>query len=458
MEKVVHIIGGGLAGSEAAYQLAEKGFEVHLYEMRRGKKASSTPAHKTDKFAELVCSNSFGSQTDYSAPGQLKWEAEQMNSLILKCAQRAYVPAGMALGVDREKFSEYVTTEIKEHKNIMLHEEIITDWKDLDGFKIIATGPLTHKDLANNLMKHLDQDSLYFFDAIAPIVDTESINMDICWKADRYGRGTNDYINCPMTQEEYYHFIKELTNAKTSEFKDFEKEEIENTTYFEGCMPIEVMASRGVETLRFGPLSAKGLSQNPHKDDSRKENRPYAVLQLRQDNKEGTAYNLVGCQTKMTYSEQKRVFSLVPGLENAEYLKLGSIHRNMFINSPKVLDSTLCSKTDPTLFFAGQITGVEGYFESTCTALMVAHFINQRANDLPSNPPPRETALGSLLSFLNEERERYQPMNINFSLLPPMDVKRLPKQKKTDFKRYRKDQMLLRAKNELISWIQTTHK
>ncbi len=452
MEKVVHIIGGGLAGSEAAYQLAEKGFEVHLYEMRRNKK-SSTPAHKTDKFAELVCSNSFGSQTDYSAPGQLKWEAKELNSLILSCAKKAYVPAGMALGVDREKFSEYVTEAIKSHKNIMLHNEVISDWSNLKGFKIIATGPLTHKALAENLMKHFEEDSLYFFDAIAPIVDTESINMDICWKADRYGRGTNDYINCPMSKEEYDHFINELTHAPTMEFKDFEKEEIENTTYFEGCMPIEVMASRGHETLRFGPLSPKGLSQNPHKDDSIKENRPYAVLQLRQDNKEGTAYNLVGCQTKMTYSEQKRVFSLVPGLENAEYLKLGSIHRNMFINSPKVLDSTLCSKKDPSLFFAGQITGVEGYFESTCTALMVAHFVNQRANDLPSNPPPRTTALGSLLSFLNEERERYQPMNINFSLLPPMEVKRLSKQKKTDFKRYRKDQMLLRAKNDLKNWI-----
>lgn len=452
MEKTVHIIGGGLAGSECAFQLAEAGIKVNLYEMRR-KADTSTPAHKTDKLAELVCSNSFGSQTDYSAPGQLKWEADKLKSLILKCGKETSVPAGMALGMDRELFADKVTSTLVKHSNITLHAEIITDWSKLDGIKVIATGPLTHPELAKNLATHFGNDFLYFFDAIAPIVDTDSVNMDICYQANRYGKGDEgskgDYINCPFSKEEYETFITEIENAGKVEFKEFEK-----TNYFDGCMPIEAIVERGRETLRHGPLSPKGLRNHRYDEDDQR-HRPYAVLQLRQDNLSGTAYNLVGCQTKMTYPEQKRVFRLVPGLENVEFLKLGSIHRNMFINSPKVLNSDLSSKNDPNLYVAGQLTGVEGYFESTCTGLLVAKFITQKLNDEVFSAPPRETSMGSILNFLNEDREDFQPMNCNFSLFPPIEVEK-PKglKKKSDYKRFRRDKMLERAKVALEPWLQ----
>ncbi len=451
MTKPVHIIGGGLAGSECAYQLAEFGFKVFLYEMR--KSGLSTPAHKTNKCAELVCSNSFGSLTDYSAPGQLKWEAEKLNSLILEQAKLEHVPSGMALGVDRERFSKRVNDKIIGHTNITVIEEPVTDWSKLEGYKVIATGPLTHPELANNMAKHFGEDFLYFYDAIAPIIDTDSIDMDVCFKADRYGAGTNDYINCPMSKEEYFNFIESIKNAGKMEFKDFEKVE-----YFDGCMPIEAIVERGDQTLRFGPLSGKGLN-NPHYAEDDFRNRPYAVLQLRQDNQEATAYNLVGCQTKMTYPEQKRVFKMVPGLEKAEFLKLGSIHRNMFINSPKVLNKDLSSKKDPQLYFAGQLTGVEGYFESTCTGLMVAHFINQKENDLSFSPPPRETAFGSLLHFLNTERDNYQPMNINFSLLPTQTLTSDEKKnlkKKQEYKRFKRDKVLQHSRDSLNKWLKDT--
>ena len=450
MTKPVHIIGGGLAGSECAYQLANFGFNVFLYEMR--KSGESTPAHKTNKFAELVCSNSFGSLTDYSAPGQLNWEAEKLNSLILETAKMHHVPSGMALGVDRERFSAQVNEKITSHPNITIKKEIITDWDKLDGYKVIATGPLTHADLAKKMADHLGEGFLYFYDAIAPIIDTDSINMDICFKADRYDQGTKDYINCPMSKDEYFNFINSIKEADKMEFKDFEK-----TQYFDGCMPIEAIVERGDQTLRFGPLSGKGLN-NPHYPEEDMRNRPYAVLQLRQDNQEATAYNLVGCQTKMTYPEQKRVFRMVPGLEDAEFLKLGSIHKNMFINSPKVLNSDLSSKKDPELFFAGQLTGVEGYFESTCTGLMVAHFIRQREKDMTFTPPSRESAFGSLLNFLNTERDNYQPMNINFSLLPPQTLnnqERKEVRKKADQKRLKRDKALSVAKESFSNWLET---
>jgi methylenetetrahydrofolate--tRNA-(uracil-5-)-methyltransferase len=448
MEKVVHIIGGGLAGSECAYQLAQKGIEVHLHEMRRNPKVS-TPAHKTQKFAELVCSNSFGSQTDYSAPGQLKWEAQALDSLILKLGKKAAVPAGMALGVDRELFSELVSKELKNLGNIMFHDDPVENWSKLSGIKIIATGPLTHPALAQNLSEHFGSDFLYFYDAIAPIIDTDSIDMKICYKADRYGKGNGDYINCPFTKDEYEAFVTAIEDAEKVEFKNFEK-----TNYFDGCMPVEAIVERGRETLRHGPLSPKGL-RNPHFDEDDPRHRPYAVLQLRQDNINATAYNLVGCQTKMTYPEQKRVFRMVPGLKNADFLKLGSIHRNMFINSPLVLNKDLSSKKDSNLFFAGQLTGVEGYFESTCTGLMVSHFVIQKLNGEKFNPPPRASAFGSILNFLNEPKNDFQPMNCNFSLFPPIEVKR-PKEirKKSDFKRYKRDQILARAKDEIRFWLQ----
>ena len=448
MKKSVHIIGGGLAGSECAFQLAEFGFQVFVYEMRKAN--IQTPAHKTPKCGELVCSNSFGSMTDYSAPGQLKWEAEKLNSLILSTAKNHHVPSGMALGVDREAFSAEVNEKIEAHPNITLVSEMKSSWEDLEGYKVIATGPLTHPELSENLKNHLGDDFLYFFDAIAPIIDTDSIDMDVCFKADRFDQGTKDYINCPFSKDEYFAFIESIKQAEKVEFKEFEK-----TNYFDGCMPIEAIVERGDQTLRFGPLSGKGL-KNPHYPEEDMRHRPYAVLQLRQDNHEATAYNLVGCQTKMTYPEQKRVFRSVPGLENAEFLKLGSIHRNMFINSPKVLNKDLSSKKDPTLYFAGQLTGVEGYFESTCTGILVAHFINQKENDQAFSPPPRESALGGLLNFLTTEKENYQPMNINFSLFPPVEVSNQEKKglkKKADFKRYKRDKALSIAKTALETWV-----
>ncbi len=407
----IHVVGAGLAGSECAFQLAEFGFEVVLYEMR-GLKA--TPAHKTEDFAELVCSNSFGSQGEHSAPGQLKWEARQLNCLILKVAELFSVPAGQALGIDREKFANAVTKIISEHPRIKIEKKAIESIEQIPRPAVITTGPLTDEPLAHSLKTHFDQDFLYFFDAIAPIIDADSINTEIAWKADRYDKGTPDYYNCPLNKEQYFNFIKEIETARKIEPKHFE-----TTDFFEGCMPIEVMVERGPQTLRFGPMKPIGL------DDPKTGRYPFAVVQLRQDNKEATAYNMVGFQTRMAYGEQTRVFKMIPGLENAEFLKLGSIHRNLYIHSPKKLNSDLSSKKDPWLFFAGQITGVEGYFESTCVGLLVAHFINQKLNDRPFTAPPRETALGSLLNAITDpfKQDHFQPTNINFSLLPPLAEK-----------------------------------
>lgn len=404
----VTVVGAGLAGSECAWQLAEMGYQVELIEMR-GK--VQTPAHKTEKMAELVCSNSFGSLTPTSAPAQLKWEAEQLGSLILKAAKKAYVPAGQALGVDRELFSELVTGLIQGHPRITVSNRVVSSLDEIPRPAVIATGPLTHDDLSASLQKHFGGDFLYFFDAIAPIIDTDSIDMSIAWKADRYNKGTADYINCPLNKEQYFKLIEEIKNARKIEPKHFEI-----TPFFEGCMPIEVMVDRGPQTLRFGPMKPVGL------DDPKTGRYPFAVVQLRQDNKEGTAYNMVGFQTRMAYGEQVRVFRMIPGLENAEFLKLGSIHRNLYINSPKLLNPDLSSKNDPLLFFAGQISGVEGYFESTCIGLLVAKFLDQKLNNHPINRPPRSTALGSLLEAITDESraEHFQPTNINFGLLPPV--------------------------------------
>lgn len=401
----IHIVGAGLAGSECAFQLASLGYQVELYEMRD---KTTTPAHKTNLFAELVCSNSFGSQTDYSAPGQLKWEAEKLGSLILSSAKKSIVPAGMSLSVDRLVFSKLVTDTLSSLPNIRIHNNVIEDLDQLPRPTVIATGPLTHPKLSASMQKHFGEEFLYFYDAIAPIIDTDSINMEIAWKGDRWDKGTKDYINCPLTKEQYYHFVEEIKNSQKVEFKDFEK-----TPYFEGCMPVEAIVERGPETLRFGPMSPKGLF-NPNSNT-----RAYAVVQLRQDNLEGTAYNMVGFQTKMTYGEQARVLRLIPGLENAEFLKFGSIHRNLFINSPKLLNPDLSSRRDPLLFFAGQITGVEGYFESTCTGLMIARFLNQKLLGKPFVAPSRKSAFGSLLNAITiEQKENFQPTNINFSLFP----------------------------------------
>lgn len=411
MTKQISVVGAGLAGSECALQLATMGYAVTLYEMRG---VLPTPAHKTTDFAELVCSNSFGSQGEHSAPGQLKWEAAQLKSFILQAAQDFSVPAGQALGIDREKFAARVTELVEAHPNIKIERKAINSLNDVPRPTVIATGPLTHEPLAESLKEHFGDDFLYFFDAIAPIIDADSINTEIAWKADRYDKGTPDYYNCPMNKEEYNNFIKEIEMARKIEPKHFE-----TTNFFEGCMPIEVMVERGPQTLRFGPMKPIGL------DDPRTGRYPWAVVQLRQDNKEATAYNIVGFQTRMAYGEQTRIFRMIPGLENAEFLKLGSIHRNLFINTPKSLNKDLSSKKDPWLFFAGQITGVEGYFESTCTGLMVAHFLNQKLQDRPLSLPPRHSAFGSLLNAITDEFkiDHFQPTNINFSLLPPLEEK-----------------------------------
>lgn len=434
IKKKITVVGAGLAGSECALQLAEKGYQVDLYEMRGVK---STPAHKTTDFAELVCSNSFGSISEVSATGQMKWEAEKLNSFILAEAKKSAVPAGQALGMDRELFAKLVTEKIEYHPNIKIKRELITSLEQLPRPAVIATGPLTDESLAADLQKHFGDEFLYFFDAIAPIIDADSINTEIVWKADRYDKGTPDYYNCPMNKDQYFNFIEEVKKARKIEPKHFE-----TTNFFEGCMPIEVMVERGPQTLRFGPMKPVGLT------DPKTGRYPFAVVQLRQDNKEATAYNMVGFQTRMAYGEQTRVFKMIPGLENAEFLKLGSIHRNMYINAPKRLNKDLSSKNDPWLFFAGQITGVEGYFESTCIGLLVADFIDQKLSDKVFTPPPRNSAMGSLLEAITDpfRADNFQPTNINFSLIPPW-----PEEIKD--KKEKKLKQIERARTELETWI-----
>ncbi|MBE8221864.1 MAG: methylenetetrahydrofolate--tRNA-(uracil(54)-C(5))-methyltransferase (FADH(2)-oxidizing) TrmFO [Bdellovibrionales bacterium] len=436
--KKVSIVGAGLAGSECAFQLAEKGYNVTLYEMRD---KQMTPAHQTKDFAELVCSNSFGSQTNYSAPGQLKWEAEKLNSLILKIAKKYQVPAGMALAVDRKLFAKEITSHLKKHPNITIIQKAIDSLSDLKMPAVIASGPLTNKNLAKSLSNHLNTDSLYFFDAIAPIIDAESINWDKVWLANRFDDVEKDYINCPLTKEEYFNLITEIKKADTLEFKNFEKKDLElikNTPYFDACMPIEVIISRGDLSLRFGPLSPKGLT-NPHSKE-----KSFAVVQLRAENKNKTSYNMVGFQTKMSYPEQKRIFKMIPGLENADFLKLGSIHRNLYINSPKKLNTNLSSKKDNQLFFAGQITGVEGYFESTCIGLLAAIAIEK---ENLFTPPPQQSAFGALLNAITEDKENFQPTNINFSLFKPLTEDDIVKLQGSD---YIKDQKLKGRKNKQV--------
>jgi methylenetetrahydrofolate--tRNA-(uracil-5-)-methyltransferase len=407
----ITVVGGGLAGSECAFQLAEMGHDVVLYEMRAEGLERNTPAHKTDRLAELVCSNSFGSTTDYSAPGQLKWEAEKLGSLILKAARSAAVPAGMALGVDRDKFAQAVTDAVTKHPRIEVRREVITSLEQIPRPAVIATGPLTDGPLAQAMREHFDGEFMYFFDAIAPIIDADTIDPFVAFKADRFGKGNRDYYNCPLTREQYDRLIQEIGDARKIEPKEFEKD----TPYFSGCMPIEAMIERGPQTPRFGPMSGKGI-RHPWTNKTY-----YAVVQLRQDNKECTAYNMVGFQTKMAYGEQVRVFRMIPGLEKAEFLKLGSIHRNLYIQTPKKLTRHLSSRKDPWLYFAGQITGVEGYFDSTCMGLLVAHFLNDQLSEREISLPPRESALGSLLNGITEDNEYFQPTNINFGLFPRIE-------------------------------------
>lgn len=416
MTQTLHIIGAGLAGSEAAWQAAQMGVRVVLHEMRP---TVGTAAHKTGGCAELVCSNSFRSDDkDYNAVGLLHEEMRLCGSLILREGDRAAVPAGGALAVDRDIFSQNVTQALEAHPLITIDRSEVRGLPPVEwAHVIIATGPLTSDPLAQAIRALTGEDALAFFDAIAPIVHTESIDLNIAWHQSRYDKegpaGTGkDYINCPMDKAQYESFVHELLHAEYGDFKEWEKD----TPYFEGCMPVEVMASRGIETLRFGPMKPVGLT-NPHKDE-----RPHAVVQLRQDNALGTLYNMVGFQTKMKYGEQVRVLRMIPGLENAEFARLGGLHRNTFINSPKLLDESLRLKVQPRLRFAGQITGCEGYVESAAVGLMAGRFAAQDILGLNRAAPAETTAHGGLLRHITGGAiaETFQPMNINFGLFPPL--------------------------------------
>jgi len=403
VEKIINVIGAGLAGCEAAWQIAKRGGKVRLFEMKPRKK---TPAHHFDTYAELVCSNSLRSNQLENAVGLLKEELRRMGSLIMECADSNAVPAGGALAVDREDFSKCVTRKIRNNPDIEVIEQEYTHIDD-DNLTIIATGPLTSEALFREIARITGEKSLSFFDAAAPIVKADSINMDKAFTASRYDRGDADYINCPMNREEYLAFYEALVNAEKAEIKDFEKNMV-----FEGCMPVEVMAERGPDTLRFGPLKPVGLI------DPKTGMTPYAVVQLRQDNKEGTLYNMVGFQTRLKWGEQKRVFSMIPGLENAEFVRYGVMHRNTFINSPELLLPSYRLKNRKNLFFAGQITGVEGYVESTASGLVAGINAFRVLNGMEVIYFPKTTAIGALAYYVSTSSVgNFQPMNINFGLI-----------------------------------------
>ncbi|MBD5085960.1 MAG: methylenetetrahydrofolate--tRNA-(uracil(54)-C(5))-methyltransferase (FADH(2)-oxidizing) TrmFO [Clostridiales bacterium] len=398
----VKVVGGGLAGCECAYQLLKRGFEVDLYEMRG---VANTPCHKTDSLAELVCSNSLKAQSVDNASGLLKYELARLDSLLLKCAYKSDVPAGGALAVDREKFSYEVTKGLEEFDGFHLIREEVSQI-DCDTPTVIATGPLTSQKMSDEISKIVGGEYLSFFDAVAPIVDGESIDYSKAFFAGRYGKGGEDYLNCAMDKQEYLAFYDELIRAERASLKDFE------INVFERCMPIEIMASRGVDTMRYGPLRPVGI-RNPHKEE-----RPYAVVQLRKEDESGSAYNIVGFQTNLKFGEQKRVFSMIPGLENAEFLRYGVMHRNTFINAPKVLDNCWALKEKPYIFFAGQMTGVEGYMESVASGLMSGINLARRLKKQEDLILPETTVIGRLQRHISTQVEDYQPMNANFGILP----------------------------------------
>jgi methylenetetrahydrofolate--tRNA-(uracil-5-)-methyltransferase len=485
--KPVHVVGGGLAGSEAAWALASAGVPVVLHEMRP---VRMTDAHKTEKFAELVCSNSFRSD-DWrgNAVGLLHEEMRQLGSLVMKCAEPAQVPAGSALAVDRDVFSDAVTAAIEAHPLIAIEREEVRSLDQLLGgvrverglpspqtsdaepsalgsarsnlqteSVIFCTGPLTSTALADSIRNFTGEDSLAFFDAIAPIVHADSIDFDTAWKQSRYdkegpGGDKAAYVNCPMDRAQYEAFITALNAAPKTEFKDWEKD----TPYFEGCLPIEVMAERGVDTLRFGPMKPVGLM------DPRVGKRPYAVVQLRQDNKLGTLFNMVGFQTKLKYGAQEEIFRMIPGLQNARFARLGGIHRNTFLNSPKLLDATLRLRAEPRVRFAGQVTGVEGYVESAAMGMLAGHFAAAERLGRALEPPPGTTALGALLAHvtgghLGDGKGSFQPMNVSFGLFPPIeapthgpDGKRLKGEERG---RAKKLALAERALGDLAGWLQ----
>lgn len=415
--KKVNIVGAGLSGCEAAWQLAKRGVEVELFEMRNEKR--KTFAHRTDDFAELVCSNSLRSDDVNSAIGLLHQEMRLLDSLIIRAADENKVPAGSALAVDREAFSKFIKDELLKTNKVKINrsevEELPAKSEEL---WIMATGPLTSDKLSKSILEHSGEEHLAFFDAIAPIIFKDSIDFDKAWFQSRYDKGDGkDYINCPLSKDQYFEFINDLITGDKTEFKEWEKD----TPYFDGCLPIEVMASRGVETLRFGPMKPVGLT-NPHNPE-----KPYAVVQLRQDNKLGTIYNIVGFQTKLKYGEQERIFRKISGLENAKFARLGGIHRNSFINSPKLLDENLRFKKLPHIRFSGQITGVEGYVESAAMGLMAGIFCNNEILGKENIYPSNKTAIGALLNHItlgHNQENVFQPMNVNFGLFSPLKVKK----------------------------------
>ncbi|WP_225206192.1 methylenetetrahydrofolate--tRNA-(uracil(54)-C(5))-methyltransferase (FADH(2)-oxidizing) TrmFO [Novosphingobium huizhouense] len=452
MDHQVHIIGGGMAGSEAAWQLARRGIRVRLSEMRGG--GDTTPAHQGKGLAELVCSNSFRSDDhEKNAVGLLHEEMRRCGSLLMAAADKARVPAGSALAVDRDVFSAEVEAALAALPTLEIVRERVDTLPD-QGLTIVATGPLTAPALAGSIGAATGAESLAFFDAIAPIVYRDSIDMDVAWMASRWDKGAEaslalggdgrDYINCPMTKEQYFAFWEELQAGEKTEFREWEA----NTPYFDGCMPIEVMAARGPETLRFGPMKPVGLD-NPHWATAEHPNGrwPYAVVQLRQDNKLGSLWNMVGFQTKLKYAEQVRIFRTIPGLEKAEFARLGGLHRNTFLNSPTLLDRQLRLRSAPHIRFAGQITGCEGYVESASVGLLAGLMAAAETLGRAWTPPPRTSALGALMSHItgDAEAETFQPMNVNFGLFPPVadDVR----------KKERKEAYTARAKADLACWL-----
>ena len=409
MKDYLTVIGAGLAGSEAAWQAAERGVKVVLYEMRP---VTRTPVHKTENCAELVCSNSLGNNLPHSAPFILKEELRNFKSIVIASGDKNSVPAGSALAVDRDLFSKEITEKLISHPNIIFKREEVKEIPQ-EGPVIIATGPLTSPQLSEQISKLVSQEYLYFYDALSPIVNADSIDYDKAFFASRYDKGDADYLNCPMSEEQYYEFVRELKASEKVPFATFEK-----AVYFEGCMPIEVLAERGDRTLAFGPLKPVGLI-NPKTGKI-----AHAVVQLRRENRDSSAYNLVGFQTKLTYPEQKRIFSMIPGLENAEFFRFGAIHRNTYINSPSLLNKQLELKSHPGIYFAGQVTGVEGYVESSAMGLLASLSAVAKISGSSYDPPPADTALGALINYLTKSSSKgFQPMNINFGLFWVQDMR-----------------------------------
>lgn len=443
--KEVFVVGAGLSGAEAAWFLAQNGIKVTICEMRP---MQSSPAHKTDKAAELVCSNSLRSDdATNSAIGLLHQEMRQLNSLVMQAADATSVPAGGALAVDREGFSSFIDDKLRQHPLISFVTKEINELPSAEYSTIIASGPLTSPSLISSILQATGGQCLHFFDAIAPVVYKDSIDFTKCWYQSRYDKGDKfDYINCPLTQDEYYNFVDALLKAEKTEFHDFEK-----TAYFDGCLPIEVMAERGVDTLLFGPMKPVGLT-DPHNP----ENKPFAVVQLRQDNKEDTLRNMVGFQTKMKYGEQERVFRMIPALRNAEFARLGGIHQNTFINSPIVLDDMLRLKSKPHITFAGQITGCEGYCESAAVGILAGIFKLCELSDKDVVLPPSTTAIGAVYRHLRDDTniENYQPMNVNFGLFSPLEPQFSAKGKIIHLKGLlRKEEYCRRAQKDIIPWL-----